>query len=185
MKRASKLSFKMLNRDDKSTKEAAAGGDKEKDLPSRPSGGTTLAATPSSGSSSFFNVSSNTHTVLADSQRSETDASTTVHASSAAPAEEASSSTRPNSPSTAKTLPPIPRDYAVAPASTHAPSTQALSMGEMQEDVFESIGANKLAVRFEINIVKVRSSLLFIGLYLSQLYLGALATIARHPVQAS
>jgi len=27
--------------------------------------------------------------------------------------------------------------------------------GELDEDVFESIGANKLAVRFEINVVKV------------------------------
>jgi len=27
--------------------------------------------------------------------------------------------------------------------------------GELDEDVFESIGANRLAVRFEINVVKV------------------------------
>jgi len=134
------LSFKMRNRD----KDREGMGDKEKELPSRPSGATTLTATPSSGSSSFFNVSSNTHTVLADTQRSETDTST---AAAAPPGEDSSSPL-----TTAKTLPPIPRDYATSPQTQVSPG---LLMGEVEEDVFESIGANKLAVRFEINVVKV------------------------------
>jgi len=50
-----------------------------------------------------------------------------------------------------KTLPPIPRDYAGSPTPPHA----MYHTGELDEDVFESIGANRLSVRFEINIVKV------------------------------
>jgi hypothetical protein len=145
VKRASKLSFKMLNREN--NKEGSV-HEKEKELPNRPSGGTTLTATPSNGSSSFFNVSSNAHTVLADSQRSETDTATAVPTG-----EELATSLV--SPSTAKTLPPIPRDYAATPASTHGASMQGLPAGETDEDLFELIGANKLAVRFEINVVKV------------------------------
>jgi len=82
-------------------------------------------------------------------QKQETDASTPV------PTTGEESSTRPVSPSTTKTLPPIPRDYAATPASTNATFTQGLPAGETDEDLFELIGANKLAVRFEINVVKV------------------------------
>jgi hypothetical protein len=49
-------------------------------------------------------------------------------------------------------LPPIPRDYATHPPAQIPPVPH---VGAVEEDVFESIGANKLAVRFEINVVKV------------------------------
>jgi hypothetical protein len=147
-KRPSKLSFRVRGKDREKEKEKEGGtsAEKEKDLPSRPSGATTLTATPSSESSSFFNVTS--HNPAADTTpRSETDsAAATVQAS------EDVLTPVPSSPmSVSKTLPPIPRDYAGSPAPQHA----MYHTGEIDEDVFESIGANKLAVRFEINIVKV------------------------------
>ncbi|KAK6977871.1 Non-specific serine/threonine protein kinase [Favolaschia claudopus] len=50
-----------------------------------------------------------------------------------------------------KMLPPIPRDFAASPTP--------LPTGEVDREVFESLGHNTLSVRFEINIVKVRVSL--------------------------
>ena len=52
--------------------------DREKELPSRPSGGTVLSMTPSSASSSFFHVASNSHT-QADAARSDTLEATASH----------------------------------------------------------------------------------------------------------
>jgi serine/threonine protein kinase KIN1/2 len=170
VKKASKLSMKMKNRDGN---KADVPGDKEKELPSRPSGGTSLTATQSSGSSSFFNVSSNTHTVVADAHRSESDppTSATVEASS-----------RPHSPSTVKTLPPIPRDFA-SNQQTQIP--QSLQVGAVEEELFESISANKLAVRFEINVVKVRCARLClefdIGTYLW--FVGQVPWLPLHGIQ--
>ena len=147
-KRPSKLSFRVRGKDREKEKEKEGGtsAEKEKDLPSRPSGATTLTATPSSESSSFFNVTSN-NPAADTTPRSETNsAAATVQVS------EDVSTPVPSSPiSVSKTLPPIPRDYAGSPAPQHA----MYHTGEIDEDVFESIGANKLAVRFEINIVKV------------------------------
>ncbi|KII84894.1 hypothetical protein PLICRDRAFT_45728 [Plicaturopsis crispa FD-325 SS-3] len=135
VKKASKLSFGVR-------RERESSGDKEKekdkDLPNRPS---TLTATPSSGSSSFFNVSSNAHTVLADN-RSNGQMSTN------SPVEE--HPPRSVSPAKSKILPPIPRDFAASPAPM-AP----MPTGEVDREVFETMGANTLSVRFEINIVKV------------------------------
>jgi hypothetical protein len=173
VKRASKLSFKMLNREN--NKEGSV-HEKEKELPSRPSGGTTLTATPSSGSS-FFNVSSNAHTVLADSQRSETDTATPV------PTTGEESLTRPVSPSTAKTLPPIPRDYAATPVPPHAASMLGLPAGETDEDLFELIGANKLAVRFEINVVKVRVAAIWQVACMTKDDIGSMAATSRYSIQ--
>ena len=147
-KRPSKLSFRVRGKDREKEKgrEGGARTEKDKDLPSRPSGATTLTATPSSESSSFFNVTSNKK--AADTNpRSETDSTaTTVQAPEDVPTPVPSSP-----PSVSKTLPPIPRDYAGSPTPQHA----MYHTGEIDEDVFESIGANRLAVRFEINIVKV------------------------------
>ncbi|KAH9173166.1 hypothetical protein EDB89DRAFT_742828 [Lactarius sanguifluus] len=115
--------------------------EKEKELPSRPSGGgtgppaTTFNATQSSGSSSFFNVSSNAPTVHADDN---------PPASSLHPED---SPRRSHSPARSKNLPPIPRDFGAAP--------QPFPTGEVDREVFESVGRNTLSVRFEINIVKV------------------------------
>ena len=145
-KRPSKLSFRVRGKDREKGKEREGGSttEKDKDLPSRPSGATTLATTPSSESSSFFNVTSHANTVADTNTRSETDSSAaTVQA-------EDVSTPVPSSPPS-KTLPPIPRDYAGSPPPPHA----MYHTGELDEDAFESIGANRLSVRFEINIVKV------------------------------
>jgi len=148
-KRPSKLSFRVRGKDREKEKEKEGGtpAEKDKDLPSRPSGATTLTATPSSESSSFFNVISNNNLTADTHPRSETDSTTaTVQASEDVPTPIA-----PSPPSASKTLPPIPRDYAGSPPPQHA----MYHTGEIDEDVFESIGASRLAVRFEINIVKV------------------------------
>lgn len=131
VRKASKISFIAKGAKDKDR------DGKEKELPSRPSGGTTLSATASSASSSFFHVSSNAHT---DTARSDT--------VEAVPAPE--DIVRSQTPSKGKILPPIPRDLAGSPQPSNP-----LPTGEVDPDVFESIGANSLAVRFEINIVKV------------------------------
>jgi hypothetical protein len=57
----------------------------------------------------------------------------------------------------AKVLPPIPRDFA-KPASPlpSARSPSPLPTGEVDKDVFETMGNTSLSVRFEINIIKVR-----------------------------
>jgi hypothetical protein len=128
VKKVSKLSFGIKKGRDKDTD--------DKDLPSRPSGATTLATTPSSGSSSFFNVSSYSPTVHAVNGTSPT-----------SPPDDSSSPTA--TPTKAKMLPPIPRDFAQPTSPPHMPT------GEVNKEVFEIMGANTLAVRFEINIVKV------------------------------
>ena len=146
-KRPSKLSFRVRGKDREKGKEKEGGtaAEKDKDLPSRPSGATTLATTPSSESSSFFNVTSHNNTAADTNIRSETDSTAaTVQASEDVP------TPVPASPPS-KTLPPIPRDYAGSPPPPHV----MYHTGELDEDVFESIGANRLSVRFEINIVKV------------------------------
>lgn len=151
VKKTSKLSFGLGNRDRPKTEDKDKDKDKDKELPSRPSGTTTLATSPSSGSSSFFNVSSHPHTILADGTRStELNGATTV----GSPTEEASS--RPQSPAKTKILPPIPRDFASnTPRATSPAPPTPLPTGEVDRDIFETISANTLAVRFEINIVKV------------------------------
>ena len=147
-KRPSKLSFRVRGKDrEKKEKEGGTTAEKEKDFPSRPSGATTLTATPSSESSSFFNVTSHNNPAADTNTRSETESTViTVQAPEDVPTPVPSSP-----PSVSKTLPPIPRDYAGSPTPQHA----IYHTGEIDEDVFETIGANKLAVRFEINIVKV------------------------------
>lgn len=136
-RKSSKLSFGKKNRD----READRDG-KDKELPSRPSGGTILSMTPSSASSSFFHVTS--HAQPTDS--------TTSDAPEVVPDDGVP---RSPSPAASKILPPIPRDY--------VPQSQApmpFPTGQVDQAVFESIGANSLSVRFEINIVKVRANFL-------------------------
>ena len=152
-KRPSKLSFRVRGKDREKEKEREGGtiAEKEKDLPSRPSGATTLTATPSSESSSFFNVISHNNPTADTHARSETDST----AATVQGPEDVPTPVQSSPPSASKTLPPIPRDYAGSPPPQHA----MYRTGEINEDIFESIGANRLAVRFEINIVKV--SILF------------------------
>ncbi|KZT65523.1 Pkinase-domain-containing protein [Daedalea quercina L-15889] len=144
-RKTSKLSF-ATNRSAKEKEKTPE--QKEKELPSRPSGGTTLSATASSASSSFFQVSADTHK-NAPQEGVRSDNSELSPLPAPAPAED--TTLRPTSPTKGKILPPIPRDFAASPQ----PTLSALPTGEVTPEVFESLGANTLAVRFEINIVKV------------------------------
>ncbi|KAI5999071.1 hypothetical protein EDD15DRAFT_130493 [Pisolithus albus] len=169
VKKASKLSFGVKSRDreresikereqqlpQQQNIEPAPGAVVDKELPHRPSVGTVLSVTPSSGSSSFFNVSSNAHTVLATPeavrhhhQQEHNNVPT------AAPAFDEQAIFRPHSPAKGKLLPPIPRDFAAVPQPP-APKLTPFPTGEVDQEVFEMMGANSLSVRFEINIVKV------------------------------
>ena len=152
VRKSSKLSFGLSNRDRPTTADTVkVNGDKE--LPTRPLGTTT---SPSSGSSSFFNVSSTAaHTVLADGTKS-IDLNGTTSTATPAAAEELPQSS--SSPAKSKHLPPIPRDLPTAPRATSPTSLLPLPTSEVDKDVFDSMGANTLSVRFEINIVKVSLS---------------------------
>ncbi|THH32748.1 hypothetical protein EUX98_g1453 [Antrodiella citrinella] len=119
---------------------------KEKELPSRPSGGTILSMTPSSASSSFFHVPTSTTATAHTTQTIEPTRSGTIEVHP-----DVEDPPRSQSPGSTKVLPPIPRDFAPAPN----PQGPPLPTGEVNQDVFETIGNNSLAVRFEINIVKV------------------------------
>jgi serine/threonine protein kinase KIN1/2 len=156
-RKTSKLSFG-VGRKDRSA--GAAGGDeagsiREKEMSiggGRPStsGASAMTGTgvttQSSGSSSFFNVSSNNHTVMPEQSNLAEDAA-------GAAAEEDSTTAE------GKTLPPLPREVANNSGNAIPPSAppQAppLPTGEVDRVVFDTIGQNTLAVRFEINIVKV------------------------------
>ncbi|KAL6303634.1 Pkinase-domain-containing protein [Sparassis latifolia] len=138
VKRPSKISFGT-----KASKEKDREA-KDKELPSRPSGGTILSATASSASSSFFHVSSSAHSATVEAARSDT-----LEAISGPPDE---SPSRSQSPAKGKILPPLPRDFAASPQPT---TMTPIPTGEVGQDIFESIGSSSLAVRFEINIVKV------------------------------
>ncbi|KAI1793792.1 Pkinase-domain-containing protein [Ganoderma leucocontextum] len=136
-KKASKRSFGLKS------KEREREPPKDKELPSRPSGATTLSTTASSASSSFFHVSSNAHTATVEAAHSST------LENLAAPED----TTRSQSPTKGKNLPPIPHDQ--VPASPQPPPASPLPTGEVRPDLFETIGSSSLAVRFEVNIVKV------------------------------
>ena len=144
-RKTSKLSFGMKSNKEKEKDREQA---KEKELPSRPSGGTTLSMTASSHSSSFFHVSNATH--APEPMRS--DALDQATANTATTAVENDQPPRSASPAASKILPPIPRDY----AATSPQSATPFPTGEVDPEVFETIGNNSLAVRFEINVVKVR-----------------------------
>ena len=138
-RKSSKLSFGKKSRDREKLPES-----KDKELPSRPSGGTVLSMTPSSASSSFFHVGSNAH------NQAEATRSDNLDATGAPPAQGEDHSPRSHSPTASKILPPIPRDFAATPQPAQQTAT-----GQVDNDRFESIGSNSLSVRFEINIVKV------------------------------
>ncbi|KAH9955992.1 KA1 domain/Ssp2 C-terminal domain-containing protein [Russula dissimulans] len=149
VRKASKLSFGMSRKDKGRAGEASVNGkekETEKELPSRPSGGgggSGFGATQSSGSSSFFNVSSNSPTVHADNN-----SSVTINAEDLP--------RRSHSPVRGKNLPPIPRGFGgVAASPQQQQQPMNLPTGEVDREVFESVGQNMLSVRFEINIVKV------------------------------
>jgi hypothetical protein len=149
VKKASKLSFGM-KREKGKEREPSTDKSKGAEQPSRPSGGTTLSTT-ASGSSSFFNVSSNqTAVVTQEPQTNGVVAPPSTDVDVTLP--------QPIIPSTTKSkvLPPIPRDFGRVPSPLPSARTPSpLPTGQVDRDVFESMGDNILSVRFEINIVKV------------------------------
>ena len=157
MKKASKLSFGLKRDKDKDKGKEREYDDRDREPTRRPSGTTTLGPTHSSASSSFFNMSSN-HTTPAygDVQVNGTNPDSSPHR-----AQEGSSPPRSHSPtvpstlsSKAKNLPPIPRDFAVTTPQSPG-CTSPLPTGEVDKEVFDSIGTSSLGVRFEVNVVKV------------------------------
>ena len=143
-RKSSKLSFGKKSRT--GDRESIRDG-KEKELPSRPSGasGTMLSMTPSSASSSFFHVQGH---ASGETSRPDT-------ASVAEDGASVNGQPRSHSPASSKILPPIPRDFAPAAQQAASPPTP-FPTGLVDQDVFDTIGSNSLAVRFEINIVKVQ-----------------------------
>lgn len=163
-RKSSKLSFGKRSRESRDTK--------EKELPSRPSGGTVLSMTPSSASSSFFHVSSHAPMQPADATRSGN-----LDAGEDSTSVKDVSSARSHSPTASKILPPIPRDFA---AAANAP--MPFPTGLVDPHVFESMGTNSLAVRFEVNIVKVSHMFELILHAIDSLLTGSVAAITRDPV---
>lgn len=204
-RKSSKISFGIKNKEREKEKEREREKEgkevKEKELPSRPSGGTILSMTPSSASSSFFHVSSS-HTRDADPARpspittTTTNAPASIASTSAAATQDVATTSmndanstisagtvpltplspipyepappRSQSPASSKVLPPIPPDSAtvVSMGATLSP----LPTGEVNQEMFDMISANSLAVRFEVNIVKVCTSLLVIGVLLTFMF---------------
>jgi hypothetical protein len=168
VKKASKLSFGMRSHKGKEKEKEDKAQTQNIDVPQsqaqgRPSGATGLTATPSSGSSSFFNVSSH-HTVVG------TDTSQQLqmqYLQQPQPQQGNDPSSYSPVSNKSKILPPIPRDFATMTSATGsiAPprSPSPLPSGEVGRDVFDSIAKNQLSVRFEINVVKVRLELVWIG----------------------
>ena len=183
VRKASKLSF-TLRRDKGKEKDHSFDNNKDKDREAtgRPSEATVLT-TPSSDSSSFINVASNQTVVPSSSLDKET---TTMQTQQQQQQANGTSTSPPSSyvvfdpisPVSAspvnktKVLPPIPHDFAVpsSPLPVQSPlspvqrrSPSPLPTGEVDRDVFETMGNNSLSVRFEINIVKVR--IILVALY--------------------
>jgi hypothetical protein len=135
VRKTSKLSFGVGKKDKDKERADGTGSVREKDLPGRPSVGSGGGgvATQSSGSSSFFNVSSNAHTIVPEQ-------------SNLADPEGTGEDGVP------KGLPALPAElgYAAPPQGMPFPT------GEVAREVFDTIGQNTLAVRFDINVVKVR-----------------------------
>ncbi len=163
IKKASKLSFGMKREKDKNKERDH--DDKEKESPGRPSGGAATLAPTHSSASSFFNVSSNVTAV--PHYEVHTNGSTTLSAhpdSFPSPhhAQEGSSSPRSHSPTAhstlsnkSKVLPPIPRDFIVTSPLPIGRSPSPLPTGEVDKELFETMGSSSLSVKFEIIIVKV------------------------------
>lgn len=155
VKKVSKLSFS-IRRDKSRDRDRSV--DKEREAPGRPSGGTTLTATPSSGSSSFFNVTSHQPIIAPEPKPAVAPIANGTTAPALSLDVDVTPPSRTASPASVKSkmLPPIPRDFAASPVPL-SPSPTPLPTGEVDREVFESMGNNTLSVRFEINIVKVRS----------------------------
>lgn len=145
-KKASKLSFALKGKDKDGSPPKSAHGETS-------TLSSATAVRSDSTSSSLYNVSSNAHTVKPE----EINGVVAEDASKAPSNDAASNLPLDSSPTKGKNLPPIPRDYAPQPQMppAGAPLTN-LPTGEVDPDVFDTIGSSTLCVRFEINIIKVR-----------------------------
>ncbi|TRM66776.1 hypothetical protein BD626DRAFT_565862 [Schizophyllum amplum] len=165
VKKASKLSFVRREKGKERERESLRDQESSRERPSgerpdgRPSNATTLGPSLSSGSSSFFGASgtglSSSNTGVSTTGTG-TESGMPSHPSDGLTVD-TSTPSRSHSPR-GKVLPPIPRDFAraesartVSPLPPHSP----FPTGEIDKDVFESMGTNTLSVRFEITIVKV------------------------------
>ncbi|KAJ7025162.1 hypothetical protein C8F04DRAFT_968128 [Mycena alexandri] len=156
VKKVSKLSFG-IRRDksrDRGDRDMSVDKEREREREARPSVGTTLTATPSSGSSSFFNVTAHQSMHTPEPKATVTPVTNGTAAPTHSLDVDATPPLRSPSPASVKSkvLPPIPRDFAASPGPM---SPGPLPTGEVDREVFESMGNNTLSVRFEINIVKV------------------------------
>jgi serine/threonine protein kinase KIN1/2 len=179
VRKASKLSFGMKGRDADaaSTATAPTVKEKEKDGVAKPAaeGGAglngtggqhhqPLTPTPSSGSSSFFNVPTAPIAVAAAAHPSPVAVAVATEGAAGSPTNGHAELTptptpRSASPEHQKNLPAIPRDFAASPQPTFRTTTPtpAIPTGEVDQGVFDTIGTNSMAVRFDINVVKVRA----------------------------
>ncbi|KAJ7140057.1 hypothetical protein C8R43DRAFT_1018800 [Mycena crocata] len=155
VKKVSKLSFG-IRRDKSRDRDLSVDKEREREAPGRPSGATTLTATPSSGSSSFFNVTSHQPIIAPEPKPAVAPVANGAMVPSLSLDFDVTPPSRTASPASikSKVLPPIPRDFAASPGPM-SPSPNSLPTGEVDREVFESMGNNTLSVRFEINIVKV------------------------------
>lgn len=183
-RKASKIAFPTVRRrQDKEHTPSTSNTRDDKDLPSRPSaaGATTRKelVSPSGGSSSFFHVpsmSGQPPNTTQDSSAVE-DKPQEINPPSAQDPEAADpelpadleklvnateivdppiSPAAPSSPTRNKFLPPIPRDFAVTPATpSKVSNTESPSTAVPLDETFEASGNSDLVVRFEIMVVKV------------------------------
>ena len=153
-RKASKLSFGLKGKDKEREKEAKDKGSVKDSKADSVTLGSTATGISKSTSSSLYNVSSNTHTIKPEigHDGNVAEAGQQLEVPVSANGDDAS---RPNSPTGAKTLPPIPRDFAAASQSGTPASQVTLPTGPVDQNAFDAFSANALSVRFEINIVKV------------------------------
>ncbi|KAF8530212.1 Pkinase-domain-containing protein [Hysterangium stoloniferum] len=145
-RKSSRLGFKGKEKESSEDKEREP--EREQHVHGRPS------ATASSGSSSFFN----THLGVPERPSAEGAEPPSLLLQESDTNLSPEDGQRPRSPARAKYLPPIPRDFAtISPTnqSSNAKDSIPPSMEAAYNDAFNASLQNGLAVRFEINIVKV------------------------------
>ena len=169
-KKVSKLSL-MRNKD----KEPSVHENTKADNATLSSGTTDMSK---SNSSSLNNLSSNAHTIR--------EGQTMTNGNE--PTSPTQGGDSPETPTKTKHLPPIPRDFAqqqraTSPAPPSSFKSGTLANAEAEPEAFDAIAANSLAVRFEINIVKVSCSRDFLS---PRAFLtpngGPSSSATRHPI---
>jgi hypothetical protein len=175
-RKSSKLNFKGKEKESSEDKEREPEREPEREVHGRPS------ATASSGSSSFFN----TH--LGIPERLSAEGREAQESDPSLPQDDGQGP-RPRSSTKAKYLPPIPRDFAtLSPPHQNSTAKDSIpppaSMETTFNDAFNASFQNGLAVRFEINIVKVWLLLLSLSARTNFIVLkiGSVATFPWYPI---